>query len=888
MHWLTTFERSVWLRLVAFALVAPEVFAAAHADDRTLELPLSFEAAIRPIVKAHCFQCHGERDELAGGLDLRLRRSLVAGGDSGPAIVAGKPEESYLLERVRLGEMPPGEGAKKLSEDQVALIERWIAEGAVTARPEPENVPTGFVITDADREHWSFQAIRRPEVPSTGSADRARNPIDAFLLERLAEHGQSFAADAEKRILIRRAYFDLIGLPPSPEEVDAFLADASPGAYERLLDRLLDSPHYGERWGRHWLDVAGYADSEGAAGDALRSHAYRYRDYVIRSFNADKPYDEFICEQLAGDEMAGPISGDPTPQQAEMLIATGFLQMAPDATNSADDKQAAHDQLLADTIKIVSNSLLGLTVGCARCHDHRFDPISQDDYYRLRAIFEPAFSPRMWQGRNRLIPYFTDDDRRHLENLLRKQEQAVIQRVVEQQLAKLSEDDRGAARTAYETPEAERTEEQKKLVIDAGLNITTENVQQFDRTAMMELNRLRQRLAPQQRGFIQAIRETGGPAPKTFLFHRGDYSDPRHELAPGELTILQGESDAAIELDDPALPSTGRRLAYARRLTDGDHPLVARVIVNRVWMHHFGRGLSSTPIDLGAQGEPPVHRELLDWLASEFMGSGWRLKQLHKQIMSSTAYRQGPLRDETLQRIDPENRLLGAFPTRRLEAEIVRDAILAVSGALNRKQFCAGVPVMNDPSGEIVVGLENSNAGIPLAVIPLFGEEFRRSVYLQARRTMPLTFLQLFDAPLMEPNCEARATSTAAPQSLVLMNSPFMLEQSLSLAERVLQEAGTQTEGQIDRVWKLAFSRAPSADELADAMGFLKARADYFRERPPAAVSRGVLPGRNMMAMRPQKLDMMIETASKTDPELLALALLCQMLMSSNEFLYVG
>jgi hypothetical protein len=411
---------------------------------------LTFEQHVRPILKARCFQCHGEGEKTEGGLDVRLRRLMVAGGDSGAAIVPGKPDDSYLLDRLKFGEMPPGEDSEKLSTGEIALIERWITAGAPTAYDEPEEIGPGLFITEAERNFWSFQPIRRPPVPEPQSADRVRTPIDAFLLARLEEVDATFAPDADKRTLIRRAYFDLIGLPPNIEQLKAALGDDSADWYETMIDRLLASPHYGERWGRHWLDVAGYADSDGDAGDQVRRHAYRYRDYVIRSFNADKPLDQFIREQLAGDEMVGPITGDPTPEQAEKLIATGFLQMAPDGTAKAEDRQAAHNQLVADTIKIVSTSLLGLSVGCARCHDHRFDPISQQDYYRFRAIFEPALNLGVWQGNRRLISYSTEQDRRHAKSLIQHQEQAVIQRVAEEQLAKLPEDQRAAAREAFE------------------------------------------------------------------------------------------------------------------------------------------------------------------------------------------------------------------------------------------------------------------------------------------------------------------------------------------------------------------------------------------------------------------------------------------------------
>ena len=845
-----------------------------------------FERDIRPILKAACFHCHGDEPELQGSLDLRLRRLMVAGGDSGPALEPGKPETSLLLERLRAGEMPPGESSRKVSAGELDRIAAWIAAGAPTAHPEPLELQPGFWISPEDRKHWAFQPVRRPGLPRVQGTEQIRNPIDAFVLAGLEEQGDTFSPPADRRTLLRRAWFDLLGLPPSPEDIERFLADESDLAFDREIDRLLTSPRYGERWGRHWLDVAGYADSDGDADDHVREYAYRYRDYVIRVFNADKPFDAFIREQLAGDELAGPIQGGPTPEQAEQLIATGFLQMAPDGTPGATDKRAAHNQLMADTIEIVSSSLLGLTVGCARCHDHRFDPISQEDYYRFRAIFEPALDSRNWDGKARLIKYSTADDRQQAAGLLQQRELAIVERVLEAQLEKLPKASQSAALAALETPEAQRSEEQQQLLVDSKLNVTADNLEEFDRRAMQELRRLRAKSAAD--GFIQTIRESGGNVPKTYLFHRGNPQEPRHAVDPAEPAILAQASAAELPPHAAQRSSSGRRLAYARHLTDGKHPLVARVIVNRVWMQHFGRGLCATTTDFGTHGESPSHPELLDWLADEFVRSSWSLKQLHRLIMTSTVYRQGPHRSQELVRRDPDNRLLGAFPVRRLEAEVVRDAILATSGQLDLKTFGVAVPVMRDPAGEIVIGLENTNAGIPLAVVPMFGEECRRSVYVQVRRSMPLTFMQMFDAPELDPNCEARTVSTVAPQSLVMMNSPFILQQSLRFAERVRREAGGDTDDQIRRAWELAYARLPTGDELADARSFLQSRSEYFREHPPTVPEKVDVPGSRSQAMRASRSENLIESASQAEPDTLALALLCQMLLSSNEFLYIG
>ena len=349
-----------------------------------------FETHVRPILKANCFECHGEGKKLKSGLDLRLKHLLVKGGKSGTALVLGKPADSTVLQRVRSQEMPPGK--KKLTKDEMAIIEHWIQEGAPTARPEPKALPLGFSISAEEAAHWAFQAIRRIEPPTIKATKLVRNPIDRFLLAKLEEKGVSFAAEADRLTLIRRATFDLLGLPPTPAEVGAFLKDDAPNAYEKLLDRLLASPHHGERWGRHWLDVAGYADSEGYTGDdPVRKTAYRYRDYVIRSINADKPWDQFVQEQLAGDEMIQPPYEKLPPTELDKLIATGFLRMAPDGTASPGvNQKAASNQHVADTLQIVSSSLLGLTLHCAQCHNHRYDPIPQIDYYHVRAIFEPC------------------------------------------------------------------------------------------------------------------------------------------------------------------------------------------------------------------------------------------------------------------------------------------------------------------------------------------------------------------------------------------------------------------------------------------------------------------------------------------------------------------
>jgi mono/diheme cytochrome c family protein len=862
---------------LAWLLLLPT---AARPTDLKPAVPTpTFEQHVRPILKAHCFECHGEGKKLRGGLDLRLRRLIAQGGDSGPGLLAGKRGESSLFRRIQAHEMPPGK--KKLSKEDIALIGRWIDTGAHTFRPEPARLAPGLYLTEEERSFWAFQPVRRPAVPAVRQSSLVRTPIDAFLLARLEAAGLGFAPEADRVTLIRRASFDLLGLPPTPEETAAFVADDRPGAYERLIDRLLASPHYGERWGRHWLDVAGYADSEGySAEDPVRRSAWRYRDYVIRAFNADMPFDQFITEQLAGDELVRPPYDRLPPAEVEKLVATGFLRMAPDGTGSPGvDTRSASNQTVADTLQIVSTSLLGLTMHCAQCHNHRYDPIPQVDYYRLRAVFEPALDPKSWRPpAARAVVLFSDADRKKAAEIeaeamkidqerLNKQKD-YIARTFEKQLAKLPEELREPVRTARDTATAKRTPEQHKLLRDhPSTNVTAGSLYLYDAKAAADLKAYADRAAKVRATkplpeFVRALTEIPGKVPPTQLFHRGDPEQPKEVVAPAGLTVLASLDLGTIPLKDSGLPTTGRRLALARQLTSGRHPLTARVLVNRVWLHQFGRGIVGTPGDFGMLGERPTHPELLDWLASEFVAGGWKLKRLHRLIMTSTAYRQASQRTPELQRLDPDNRLLGRMSVRRLDAEALRDALLAVSGKLKAKAFGPPVPVMHDDVGQVVLGVDTADAaGYKGKAVPLNGEEFRRSVYVQVRRSRPLALLDTFDWAAPTPSCEVRASSTVTPQALMLMNSKVVLELASCFAERVRREAGSDARAQAAHAWRLAFSSTPSAADLDDAMTFLAGQAETFRTQKRA-------PG-------------------QPEPEVQALASFCQALLSSNRFLHV-
>jgi hypothetical protein len=936
---------------------------------------LFYEQPIRAILKAHCFQCHGEENVQKGKLDLRLRRFIVRGGESGPALVPGKIAESLILHRIKSGEMPPGD--KKLSAADIQLIEKWIQQGALTQREEPATIASDE-LTDAELRFWAFQPVERPELPTVTRPELVRSPIDRFLLYRLEQEDLSFSSTASRIALIRRLSFNLLGLPPTPEEVQDFLQDDRPNAYERLVDRLLASPRYGERWGRHWLDTAGYADSEGyTEKDPVREFAYFYRDYVIRSLNQDKPFDQFIVEQLAGDELVTSNYQDMTPSQREKVIATGFLRMAPDGTASGGvDRAVASNEVMADTIKIVSSSLLGLTVGCARCHNHRYDPISHTDYHRLRAIFEPALDWKQWKTPNqRRISLYTEKNRQqaaaieaqakavekerdvilqgHLDRTLQEEllilpealhaplkaayqkpakertEQQVtlldeypnvgkissgslylynrkrsqraaaiekiavaketdhLQRVQQEQLVALPAAQQATVTAALAVPAKQRTETQQTLLKQfPGPAVTAATLKKYAPEAAAEVARYRQvvsqvktidskkelddfsekakeiRSTITKELFIRALTESKNHTPATFLFRRGNHTQPAEPIQAGELAILNRQQPLTIPPNNATLDSTGRRLAYARHLTSGKHPLVARVMVNRIWLHHFGRGIVNTVGDFGQLGERPSHPQLLDWLADELVRNGWQLKHLHRLLVTSTAFRQSSQRTPRLDEIDSNNRLYARSSIRRMESEAVRDSVLAVSGQLNQKMFGPSVPVMEDAVGQIIVGIEFLDGERkPTKVIPMQGEDFRRSVYIQVRRSRPLAVLETFDLATLSPNCAQRNFSNVAPQALLLMNSQFIVKYSRQFADRVIRESGDQLAAQLDRAWELAYGTRPTPENNQLLQAFVENQQRELQQQD-------------------SKLD-------ATTARQRALASACQAIMSANAFIYI-
>ncbi len=837
----------------------------------------SFDKDVLPLLKAKCQQCHGQ-DKQKAGLDLRTRASMLQGGDNGPAIVPGFAKVSLLWKKINAGKMPPP-GKGKLSAAEKDLIKTWIDAGAPDGAPIVKASKTpDHQVTDADRRFWSFQPPRRPPVPTVQHADRVRNPIDAFILAALESKGLTLAPEADRLTLLRRVTFDLTGLPPTPRDIETFLADSSSDAYERLVERLLDSVHYGEHWGRHWLDLVGYADSEGILdADVVRTAAWRYRDYVIKAFNRDKPYDRFLQEQIAGDELVEYWKAYQTQQQLspevlEGLIATGYLRCASDASRpdfvNIKNAPGYYYQTLDDTLKIVTSSTLGLTVQCARCHSHKYDPIPQRDYYRLQAIFMSAYRPYQWvpQAQRRLLEMSAVQEQEikgksdaALAELLKKKEtlrQEFAGYLFTNRLGKLPQAIREDVRVALNTAPAKRNEVQKYLAEKFEKDLRPDP-KMIDRILAAEFVTYKARLKPLEEALkeenarratfaeIRALYDLPGEA-KTHLLRRGDYLHPGSEVQPGVLSALATPQPFTWSAPPPEARTSGRRLAFARWLTQPEHPLTARVLVNRLWLHHFGEGIVATPDDFGHTGSPPSHPELLDWLATECVRQGWSLKAMHRLILTSSTYRQrstvAPAFLEAARRVDPDNRLLWRQRLHRLEAEGLRDAILATAGTLNPDMFGPPVPMVRQPDGEVTT--------------PPDANGRRRSIYLQVRRSQPVTFLQTFDQPVMETNCTRRSRSTVASQALAQLNSGFLERQATALADRVLRDSPADPTAYALLV---AFGRPATDAERARLNAFLETQAQNYGS---AAV--------------PQP-----EARHK------ALADLCHMLLSANEFLYV-
>jgi mono/diheme cytochrome c family protein len=860
--------------------------------------PMVSESDVQTILAAKCWVCHGRRAQQAG-LDLRTRESILKGGKSGAAIVPGKPDQSLLMKRISAQEMPPPKlqeqySVRGLTSDELEKVRQWIAEGAraeneqalaVEARSDP-------MIKDKDREFWAFRPPQKPAVPQVRNSGQVRNPIDAFVLDKLESKGLSLSPEASRLALLRRAYFDLIGLPPSPEEAEAWLRDPDPKAYEHLIDRLLESPRYGERWARYWLDAVGYADSEGgSSADEPRPHAWRYRDYVIRSLNANKPYDRFLTEQIAGDELFDyKAAKEYTPEQVDLLAATGFWRLAPDSTYSTEQNFILDRMdVIAAQLEILGSSVMGLSIGCARCHDHKYDPIPQRDYYRLVAVLAPAYDPFTWLAPNmhcggvgahcddnntRYLPLLVPGEREKVEahNVPLKKKIAELEKLIEstgrpyrqkleaERLASIPEQVREDVRKALATPATERTEVQSFLlkrfekvvsIEDKDLMLAFEEYRKGTEEVRKELAEEKAKLLPDPK--IRALFDLGPQPPPSRILLRGEPTTAGALVAPGAPSIV-GAAITPYEIPKLSYAShtSGRRLALARWLVQPDHPLTARVMVNRIWQHHFGAGLVNSAGNFGRMGTAPSNQQLLDWLSTEFVRQGWDIKAMHRLIMTSAVYRQTSRADASRLENDPDNTLLSRSPLRRLDSDTLRDSILKLAGRLDLTPFGPAQPVKLLPDGE-VIGEEGKT-----------GE--RRSIYLMARRTRPLTLLDRFDTPFMNPNCVRRAQSTVSSQALELMNSDLARQVSRRMAGRIIDIAGDDVRAQCERLYWLALTRAPTAAEVAAMQSTLAAME---REWLKTAQTDGS------------------EEPVKTKAHWLALATLCHTILNSAEFLYV-
>jgi hypothetical protein len=601
----------------------------------------------------------------------------------------------------------------------------------VRAGDDPDLARYDAGIKPSARKHWAFQPVRPVAVPAVKDASWVRNPIDAFVLARLEARGWRPAPPAEPRALLRRLYLDVVGLPPTPEEQEAWERDPSPTALDAIADRLIASPHYGERWARHWLDLVRYADTNGYERDADKPHVWRYRDYVIRSLNADKPYDRFALEQLAGDELP-----DAT---GETLLATGFCRLGPWDDEPADPKTDHFDQL-DDLVSSTAQVFLGLTLGCARCHNHKFEPLTMHDYYRMVAVFHPLQRPR--DGRTE----------RDLPALSRREQEQL--------------------------PEARR------------------------KTALSE--------AP--RGYF--LQELSPAAPSTHILSRGQPSRPGPEVGPGVPAVLVGRQPDFLPPDGR---TTRRRLTLAHWIASADNPLTARVIVNRVWQHHFGEGLVRTPSDFGTQGDKPTHPELLDFLAGWFVREGWSLKKLHRLILTSNTYRMSKRSDAEYARFDPEDRLLWRVPYRRLEAEAIRDSVLAVSGRLNRRLY--GPSMFPEVPRAALEGHSDPDKVWKASAEQ---EAARRTVYAHVKRSLLVPLVEVLDFCDTSRSTARRTVTTVAPQALTLYNGDFVVRQARHLAARLEAEAGPDPARQIDRAYRLTLCRPPSPAERDALLEFLR------------------------------------------------------------------
>jgi hypothetical protein len=792
---------------------------AADKPSFTSEQVTEFTNTIAPLLKVHCLKCHGDDPKkLRGEFDLRTREAVLRGGESGPAVVVGKPKESLLIQAIQHSKdgyaMPP---TGKLKAEEIAVLTKWVQDGLAFPADQIQSTANHVLKkktwTDEQKKYWAYQPVRRPEIPSTS------HPIDALLAQKLDTKKLTALGSASKAMLIRRAYYDLHGLPPTPEQIDAFVNDPDPGAWVKLIDQLLASPRYGEKWGRHWLDLVRFAESNGYERDGAKPNAWRYRDYVIRSFNADIPYPQFIREQLAGDEL--PRAGQ---DQIDPIIATGYYRLGVWDDEPADPVQAKFDGY-DDLVSITGQAFLGMTLNCARCHDHKGDPILQEDYYKMVAFLRdirPYSNERNLRSTSTLTDITPAEKRKQYEVELTERQTKI------DELAKKMK--------PIEDEAIRKMDPKDQLAVDDGKrDLVVRKVPQFlegeIKTNYTKLSKewveLRSRPMPYQE-FALSVNNCEATPPPTFVNIRGNPHANGIEVQPGFPSIFDLPAPA---ISKPATGSktSGRRTVLANWIASKSNPLTARVFMNRLWLHHFGKGLVPTANDFGKLGEQPTHHELLDWLAAEFMeptqdqaadtqrSTAWTVKRMHRIVMTSQAYQRSSGGDAANLKIDPANTFLWRFNMRRLTAEELRDSMLSASGALNLSKL-GGPSMYPKLSAEVLAGISFGDKKNHWPDSPL-EEQNRRTVYAFVKRSIQVPILIQHDQADADNSCPVRYTTTVPTQALGMLNGDFTNEQARLLAARLLKEGDLAK--QVARGIRLTTGRLPTADEVEKDVAFL-------------------------------------------------------------------
>jgi len=898
------------------------------------EAELLFAHEVYPLLQEKCFACHGDKpNDIEGDFNIHTLEGALAGGESErTALTPGNAEQSLIYKAVTWKnsnfEMPPKEN-DRLTDDQVSLVKNWIDAGA----PWPNDERRTYLVENTEWNYsdgvkvktspalsttwqnrrykpedlWGFQPIQDYEVPEdylTG----ANHPVDAFIQRKLVEKELSTTPIANKQTLIRRATFDLTGLPPTPEEVATFVNNTSPDAYEKLINRLLSSPHYGERWGRHWLDVVRYADTDGYSNDFERPNAWRYRDYVIRSFNEDKPYDQFIREQIAGDEL------DPT--DPEMLIAVGYLRMGPWEHTAMSVATETRQLFLDDVTNSVGETFLAIPLRCASCHDHKFDPIPTRDYYRIQASFAPV------QFASREANYLPSENQAGFESGKARLERLINEAEAAQRAIRQKEEN--AARRwmtqrgiNYLPPKQRRKlpEDQQPPrfygLTDQDLGyqkVLNKRLQLFRH----QLGRYEPRAYSVYNGAVVENPRSGRPmhvpdsvspdTQSTFILSGGSVHSPDEEVTPGVLSAIRTFTEEVESPIRDSIPDTrdGRRIALANWLASPDNPLTTRSVVNRIWQYHFGQGLAGNASNFGVMGKKPTHPELLDWLTTYFIDHGWSFKEMHRLIMTSETYRRSSNHPDTerVNEVDPDNHYLAYYSPRRLTAEELRDAMLAVSGELNTEM--GGLPIKPEINREVAMQPRHIMGSIAPAYQPSRTpqERNRRTIYSYHYRGLPNPMLEVFNQPNSDLSCERRIASTVTPQVFTLFNGQNSYNRALAMAHQ-LEQKNQSLEDQVKQAISLAWNRSAAPEEVQTSADFVEKMVAYHQENQPidpeypAEVERTMfeeMTGEEFSYT--ERLDVYENyvadiAPSEVPPETRALADLCRVLFNANEFVYV-